>query len=322
MSSTRTPSTIGRVLERVLILGLLLGGAVITLWPVAESTRSVMMMHRGTKAHEAAIEAVAPEVLDADWADAQAYNLALPTGALNDPWTAQGTDQNETYAAYLAQLNPLGDSVMGGVAIPRIGVNLPIRHDTTWDAMSDGAGHMFGTTLPVGGEGNHAVIAAHTGWPGHTFFDRLPELELGDWFTISVLGRDLVYRVDQITVVDPDDLEQIQRIPGADLVTLVTCQQGPSGGFTKRLLVRGHRVDGDQATQASGQTPQGLSGVIPGHAPWMNLRLAVAAGALLASLLVVARWWRLAHRPPVHHGLTSSDTTADSVTEDGMEDRS
>lgn len=296
MSPTRTldSGAIGRRLfERALVLVLLIAGIVVTLWPIGVSARSTLVSTRITAFHEAEVAAVPAPALDAAWDAAHAYNAVLPVGALNDPWDSDSVATDDAHDAYLAQLDPLGDGIIGRITIARIDVDLPIRHDTDWDVMRNGAGHMYGTSLPVGGPGTHAVIAAHTEWIGRTFFDRLPELSAGDSFTLSVLGRDLVYEVDQIAVVDPDDLEQIQRLDGADLVTLVTCQWGPDGELSKRLLVRGHRIEGASApTGQDSVSVQTITRLIPGYAPWMDLRLSIASGALLLILVIIVGWWR------------------------------
>ena len=50
----------------------------------------------------------------------------------------------------------------------------------------------------------------------------------------------LTYEVDQIRIVEPDELSDLEIVQGQDLCTLVTCT--PYGVNTHRLLVRGHRV--------------------------------------------------------------------------------
>ena len=66
----------------------------------------------------------------------------------------------------------------------------------------------------------------------------------GDTWTVNVLNKTLTYEVDQIRVVLPTDLSNLQLEQGKDQFTLVTCT--PYGINTHRLLVRGHRVDNAQ----------------------------------------------------------------------------
>lgn len=59
-------------------------------------------------------------------------------------------------------------------------------------------------------------------------------------FYIDVMGETLGYRVDRITVIEPDDTSQLKIVPGEDRVTLMTCT--PYGVNTHRLLVSGVRA--------------------------------------------------------------------------------
>ena len=62
----------------------------------------------------------------------------------------------------------------------------------------------------------------------------------GDTFTLSILNETYTYEVDQVHVVLPDDLSNLNILPGQDLCTLITCT--PYGINTHRMLVRGHRT--------------------------------------------------------------------------------
>ena len=130
---------------------------------------------------------------------------------------------------------------MGYITIPRIGVELPVYHGTSDGVLQVAAGHLEGSSLPVGGAGTHAVISAHRGLPSAKLFTNLDELEAGDTFTITVLDRVLTYEVDRISIVLPTETDLLQPVEGQDYVTLMTCT--PYGINTHRLLVRGHRVN-------------------------------------------------------------------------------
>lgn len=138
---------------------------------------------------------------------------------------------------------PIEDSSeIGTIIIPEINVNLPIGKGTSDEVLRHMAGHIYGTSLPVGGENTHSVIAAHTALQDAELFSRVDELKIGDKFYISVLGKNLEYEVDQIEVVVPEDADKyLQIIPGEDYVTLYTCT--PYGINTHRLLVRGKRTE-------------------------------------------------------------------------------
>lgn len=128
-----------------------------------------------------------------------------------------------------------GGGVMGTIRIPKISVNLPIYHGTSQSALASGAGHLYGSSLPVGGKNTHAVITGHRGLVNATMFTRLDEMRVGDYFYLDVMGHTLGYQVDRISVIEPNDTSKLKIVPGEDRVTLMTCT--PYGVNTHRLLV-------------------------------------------------------------------------------------
>ena len=147
----------------------------------------------------------------------------------------------DRFTSYNATLDVTGTGIMGYITIPRIGVELPIYHGTSDAVLQVAAGHLEGTSLPVGGESTHAVISAHRGLPSAKLFTHLDRLEVGDTFTITVLDRELTYEVDKISIVLPTEVDELKVVDGKDYVTLMTCT--PYGINTHRLLVRGRRVE-------------------------------------------------------------------------------
>lgn len=145
------------------------------------------------------------------------------------------------FSTYSTTLDVTGTGIMGYITIEKIGVELPIYHGTSDAVLQVAAGHLEGTSLPVGGASTHAVISAHRGLPSAKLFTNLDQLEVGDTFTITVLDRVLTYEVDRISIVLPTETDLLQPVEGQDYVTLMTCT--PYGINTHRLLVRGHRVN-------------------------------------------------------------------------------
>ena len=171
---------------------------------------------------------------------ARRYNARHKSIITADPYDGT-TDYMKTpeYKEYAKQLDePMG--IMGIVKIPKIGVKLPIYHGSSQDVLAYGAGHLYGTDLPVGGKTRHTVVTAHTGLPHATMFDDLIYLKKGDYFYFDIQGETLRYRVFRINVVEPNDISMLQREKGRDLATLLTCT--PYGVNTQRLLVTGYRV--------------------------------------------------------------------------------
>ena len=144
-------------------------------------------------------------------------------------------DSASSKDAEYQRLLDTGDGVMGSIRIPKISVNLPIYHGTSEQTLASGAGHLYGSSLPVGGKNTHAVITGHRGLVDAMMFTRLDEMRVGDYFYIEVMGRTLGYRVDRISVIEPNDTSKLKIVPSEDRVTLMTCT--PYGVNTHRLLV-------------------------------------------------------------------------------------
>ena len=164
----------------------------------------------------------------------------LVLGEAPDPFSNDTTSASLKDEDYQSALNMDGDGMMGSISIPKINVNLPIWHGTSAKSLENGAGHMYGTSLPVGGESTHSVISAHNGMPNVLMFTYLDQMVIGDVFYIHVAGSTLAYKVDRIDVILPDRFDKLLISPGEDRVTLMTCT--PYGRNTHRLLVSGIRA--------------------------------------------------------------------------------
>ena len=160
------------------------------------------------------------------------------TGADAGSTDASSASASSADAEYQSLLDS-GGGVMGTIRIPKISVKLPIYHGTSESALASGAGHLYGSSLPVGGRNTHAVLTGHRGLVEAAMFTRLDEMRVGDYFYIEVMGRTLGYQVDRITVIEPNDTSQLKIVPGEDRVTLMTCT--PYGVNTHRLLVSATR---------------------------------------------------------------------------------
>ena len=146
----------------------------------------------------------------------------------------------DRFPSYESTLDVTGTGIMGYITIEKIGVELPIYHSTSDAVLQVAAGHLEGTSLPVGGGSTHAVISAHRGLPSAKLFTNLDQLEVGDTFTITVLDRTFTYEVDNISIVLPTETDSLKVAEGKDYITLMTCT--PYGINTHRLLVRGRRI--------------------------------------------------------------------------------
>ena len=174
------------------------------------------------------------EKFDALIQEAEEYNAKLARTGIN--WKMSEEQQKQ----YDSLLNFDGTGNMGYINIPKINVELPIYHGTSDSVLQTSIGHLEETSLPVGGESTHTVLSGHRGLPSAKLFTDLDKLTEGDTFTLNILNQTLTYEVDQIRIVEPTDLSDLQIEEGQDLCTLVTCT--PYGINTHRLLVRGHRI--------------------------------------------------------------------------------
>ena len=170
---------------------------------------------------------------------AQTYNENLSGDPVHDPFVlGSGYALPENYKEVL---NLSEDGIMGYIQIPKISVDLPIYHGTSEEVLEKGVGHIQNTSVPIGGSSTHSVLTGHTGLPNAELFTRLDELVVGDVFYIHILNERLAYKVYEIKVVLPDNIDELRITSGEDLVTLVTCT--PYGVNSHRLLVKAERVE-------------------------------------------------------------------------------
>ena len=169
--------------------------------------------------------------------EAEEYNRKLAEGGLK--WKLTDAEREE----YESVLDVTGTGIMGYIDIPSIKISLPIYHGTDEAILQIAIGHIEGTSFPIGGEGTHSAVSGHRGLPSAKLFTDIDKLQAGDKFLLQILDRTLTYEVDQIRIVLPQELQDLEIDPYQDYCTLITCT--PYGVNTHRLLVRGHRVDND-----------------------------------------------------------------------------
>ena len=216
-------------LSTILLVLLFFVGLSVVLYPTVSDWWNQRHASRAIAGYDETAQSLTPENTDACFAAADDYNarLAADPDAFYDP---------EKITGYEDTLNISGTGIMGYITIDKINVQLPIYHGTSDSVLQVGVGHLEGTSLPVGGESTHCVLSAHRG-----LFTNLDRLEAGDTFTVTVLDRLLTYEVDQISIVLPEQVQDLLITDGQDYMTLMTCT--PYGINTHRLLVRGRRVE-------------------------------------------------------------------------------
>ena len=192
-----------------------------------------------------AFESGKAELTDAEikkrMALARDFNDSLVNQNMEDPYSKARHARGRAAYARMLEVH----EQIGHIQIPTIDLDIPIRAGTSEEVLQTSAGHLEGTSLPIGGNSTHTVITAHSGLPTAKLFTDIKDLKKGDRFYIHNIAETLAYEVDQIKVIEPSNFEDLLVVPGHDYATLLTCT--PIGINTHRLLVRGHRVPYDKA---------------------------------------------------------------------------
>ncbi len=253
----------GKIIFAILAVLLLLFGGGVTLYPFLNGLWVDYTMHKDAedfllllaeeeKAPEKPMEnesyviaeelekekGTVPEQYPQLWLDMKAYNEAIfreGQEGLSDPAAY------ETPSFRLSDYG-LNSEVFGVLSIPRLELRMPIYLGATKENMANGAAVMGQTSLPIGGENTNCVLAGHRGWNGAAYFLYVDRLIPGDTVTVTNLWETLNYKVSDIKVIDPNDVEAIHIQSNRELLTLLTCHPPASGG-KQRYLVFCERID-------------------------------------------------------------------------------
>nr|WP_242828843.1 class C sortase [[Eubacterium] cellulosolvens] len=219
----------------IILIFIVLGGLGLLIYPAFSDYWNSMHSSRAVADYQKTVESLDQKEKEELLEKAEAYNASLLS-------MQNRYDMSEEEKKEYKELLSVDDSGMiGSIYIAKINLTAPVYHTSEEEVLQHAIGHLEGSSLPVGGEGTHAVLTGHRGLPSAKLFTDLDKLVVGDAFTIDVLGRTLTYEVDQIRIVLPDDFTNLGIEEGKDYVTLSTCT--PYGINTHRLLVRGHRIE-------------------------------------------------------------------------------
>ncbi len=219
-------------LPTIIVAVIFLCGLSLFLYPTVSDLYNQHLNNKLIGEYKEAFSSTTPEEFNKAMKDAVAFN------------ENRGNEEKlkELGLTYENVLNAADNGVMGYIEIPKISVSLIIYHTIEENVLQKGIGHVPETHLPVGGENTHCVLAGHTGLPSAKLLTNIDHLKVGDRFYIHVLNEVLEYRIDDVSVVEPNEVSRLNVISGKDCVTLVTCT--PYGVNSHRLLVRGVRVYG------------------------------------------------------------------------------
>ena len=239
---------------RAVVVVLVTAAVLVTGYPLMLQWGSAKELASTSSSAAAQVEGWPYPQAEESLAAAREYNKRLAEagqgvlGEVSDPFSSvaggsRASDEGDSAAEKDSEYQSLldaGNGVMGSIRVPKVSIDLPVYHGTSESALARGAGHLYGTSLPVGGESTHSVITGHRGLVEALMFTRIDELVVGDFMYVEVMGETLGYQVDEISVIEPDDDSKLRVVPGEDRLTLMTCT--PYGVNTHRLLVSGHRV--------------------------------------------------------------------------------
>lgn len=218
----------------ILLVLMLFIGVCGLLYPTVSQYWNTKTQTRAVENYRDILDSLKPEDYDAFFQEAEEYNNKL--SQLSSPLV-----NYPELSGYNNILNIGGNGIMGYINIPKLSVEIPLYHGVSAEVLNIACGHLEGTSLPIGGENRHCVLSAHRGLPHAKLFTELDKMELGDTFLITVLNRTITYQVDQIKIVRPEEIDDIQIVDDEDLCTLLTCT--PYGINSHRLLVRGTRIE-------------------------------------------------------------------------------
>lgn len=137
----------------------------------------------------------------------------------------------DTLSVLLENFNPADLPTIGGIAMPQLGMNLPINKGTSNEGMYLGAGTLYPDQ--VMGQGNYSLASHHSIHEG-LLFQPLMNAEYGQKIYITDKHKIYEYEVDYIETVDPTRVDLIAPTDEAQ-ITLITCDYG----LVNRLVVQG-----------------------------------------------------------------------------------
>ena len=260
----------------------------IAMYPTVSQWVNDLLSESAIMQYNDTVDTLSVEDKAAQFAEAEEYNRGL-NEVVSDSFSSEAFAGDERYNSIL---NITEDGQIGTINIPSIDCRLPIYHGSSEDMLTKGAVHLAGTAFPIGGNSARSVILAHTAFPGKIFFDRLSEVEIGETFSVTVLGDTFYYKVTEINIVLPDEVEYLQPVKDKDLITLVTCT--PYALNTHRLLVTGER---DMTSKAELSEPE----TVQSKQVDLGLSVALIALVIITSSILIKRVIRKKRKRKMKH---------------------
>lgn len=167
------------------------------------------------------------------WTDMTAYNESI----FAEGQSGLSCEYDYQQPSFSLESYGLDNEMFGVITIPAMELEMPVFLGATNQHMAEGAAHMSQTSLPIGGENTNCVIAGHRGYGGASYFRYIDKLQIGDAVAITNLWETLEYRVAEIKIIYPYEVDEILIQEGRELLTLLTCHPYASGGKQRYLVI-------------------------------------------------------------------------------------
>ena len=124
------------------------------------------------------------------------------------------------------------NDVVGFIAVPSVGLSLPILSGTTNKNLQLGA-----TTMKENqrmGSKNY-TLAGHRTQSDTTLFSPLRRMEIGEDVYLTDKSKVYRYRLKTVKIVSPEHVDVLDDVKDSVILTLVTCED--SNGIQRRILI-------------------------------------------------------------------------------------
>lgn len=226
----------------VCIIFLFIAGSAVLLYPTISSFITGREQSVVVKDYDESVKSRQQIENEKELEKAGLYNQTLGKMIIKDPFSINKNKDEEKEYQELLDI----EGVMGYIEVPKIQLQIPIYHGTSEEVLEKGSGHLYGSSLPVGGSSTNTVLTGHRGLPKAKLFTDLDKIEKGDKIYIHVLDKTLAYEVKTIKVIEPYELDDLNIKSGQDMVTLFTCT--PYGINSHRLVIQGDRINMDSSS--------------------------------------------------------------------------
>ncbi len=146
-----------------------------------------------------------------------------------------------------------GYNVLGKIKIEKIDVEQYILDSVNDEALKNGVGKLYGTTL--NSYGNFCIA-------GHNYsniFGKLSELEVGDKFIIIDKNlKETEYKITQKFSSEPEDLKALVQDEEKIEITLITCENSS----TTRLIIKAEEVNNTEGSESNSNTTNTIENTV------------------------------------------------------------